>query len=107
MKKSAFENHLKNYSCHLKRQGAKHEVWINTKNNKISTVPRHQELKNLLCKKICKVQNILPGRTESHHWRSKNRCRSGYRRNQNKEKSLPLYSNPIDRIMSHVIEEKK
>jgi mRNA interferase HicA len=58
MKKSTFEKHLKNNHCRIKREGANHEVWINLRNNKISTVPRHKELKNLLCKKICKDLDI-------------------------------------------------
>ena len=58
MKKKDFERHLRSNGCKLKRQGNKHEVWENIGNEKWSTVPRHQELKDFLCKKICKDLDI-------------------------------------------------
>ena len=58
MKKKDFEYYLKQQGCKLKRQGSKHEIWENKSGEFWSTVPRHKELKNQLCAKICKDLNI-------------------------------------------------
>jgi mRNA interferase HicA len=58
MNRTYFLKHLKKYDCVFLREGAKHSVFLNVKNNKQSTVPRHSELSDLLCKKICKQLDI-------------------------------------------------
>lgn len=45
-------------NCTLKREGGNHTIYINLVNNKISAIPRHKELKNFLCIKICKDLEI-------------------------------------------------
>ncbi|MCK4345892.1 MAG: type II toxin-antitoxin system HicA family toxin [Bacteroidales bacterium] len=40
------------------REGGNHSIFINQVNNKISSVPRHRELKNNLCRNICKDLEI-------------------------------------------------
>jgi len=60
MKKLAFARYLKSNGCTLLREGSNHEVWINTENNKFSTVPRHSEVKRNLCIKICIDLGITP-----------------------------------------------
>lgn len=63
MKRKDFINHLKNNDCLLKRHGSNHDLFVNTKNGKVSTVPRHKEINKELCKKICKDLEInLPDR---------------------------------------------
>jgi len=58
MKRKGFERHLVSMGCHKLREGANHTVWINDKNGKQATVPRHAELSNLLCKVICRQLGI-------------------------------------------------
>ncbi len=60
MKQTDFEKHLKTSSCILVREGGNHSIWMNTINNKKTSVPRHKEIDNMLCLAICKQLNILP-----------------------------------------------
>lgn len=60
MKRTAFLKHLMDNDCVLVREGANHSLYINTKNGKKSTVGRHTELSNLMCKIICKQLEIPP-----------------------------------------------
>ncbi|MGH9457364.1 MAG: type II toxin-antitoxin system HicA family toxin [Thermoanaerobaculia bacterium] len=54
MKRTRLERHLLDHGCQFHREGARHEVWIHVANQKISTVPRHPEIKKWLVLKICK-----------------------------------------------------
>ncbi len=58
MKRKEFVRHLNQQSCLLKREGGSHSVYLNTSNNKTSTVPRHNEINDYLVKKICKDLDI-------------------------------------------------
>jgi mRNA interferase HicA len=58
MKRSEFIRYLQNHHCILEREGANHSIIINQINKKQATVGRHQEISNLLCKKICKQLGI-------------------------------------------------
>jgi len=58
MKLIDFEKHLKRNGCTKLREGGNHTIWINPKNNKQSSVPRHKEVSNILCKLICKQLEI-------------------------------------------------
>ncbi|MFH1160913.1 MAG: type II toxin-antitoxin system HicA family toxin [bacterium] len=58
MKRTEFLKHLASHNCTLVREGANHSIFINPINRKQITVGRHQELSNLLCKKICKQLDI-------------------------------------------------
>ncbi|MBI5218278.1 MAG: type II toxin-antitoxin system HicA family toxin [Bacteroidia bacterium] len=58
MKIVDFIRHLRIHRCELLREGGNHSIYINTVNNKISSVPRHKEIKNNLCRKICKDLEI-------------------------------------------------
>ncbi|MBC8146607.1 MAG: type II toxin-antitoxin system HicA family toxin [Bacteroidetes bacterium] len=58
MKIFDFKKHLRVHRCELFREGGNHSIYINKVNNKISSVPRHKEIKNNLCKKICKDLEI-------------------------------------------------
>jgi mRNA interferase HicA len=69
LRKSDFIKHLKSNGCLMKREGAKHEIWVNVANNKWSSVPRHKEIKRFLCVKICKdlgINTILPRQKQVH-----------------------------------------
>jgi hypothetical protein len=54
MKRSSFLRHLRMHGCFLKREGAKHSLWMNPRNGAVETVPRHTEIPNNLAKKICR-----------------------------------------------------
>jgi len=45
--------HLETHSCLFLRQGGNHTVYKNLDNGKMTTVPRHREVKENLVKKIC------------------------------------------------------
>lgn len=52
MKLNDLERHLRKNGCVKKREGGNHTIWENPSNKKISPVPRHNEIKNILVKKI-------------------------------------------------------
>ncbi len=54
MKRRDLEKRLRQVGCYLKREGASHSLWINPKNGTIEAVPRHNEIKEALAKKILK-----------------------------------------------------
>ena len=58
MKRVALVKHLVKNGCVLLREGANHAIYLNPLNQKQTAVGRHQELDNLLCKKICKQLEI-------------------------------------------------
>lgn len=58
MKTINFIRYLKNHNCILLREGGNHSVFQNDLNKKISSVPRHKEVKNNLVRKICKDLEI-------------------------------------------------
>ncbi len=60
MKRAQFVSYLKKNGCTLLRNGANHDIFINTKNLQQSTVGRHAELDNRYCKMICKQLGITP-----------------------------------------------
>lgn len=58
MKISSFIKHLNKHNCLLIREGGNHSIFQNQQNSKISSVPRHKEIKNNLVRKICKDLEI-------------------------------------------------
>jgi len=46
--------HLEACGCRLLREGGSHSVYVNTTTRKVSTVPRHREVKEYLVRKICR-----------------------------------------------------
>lgn len=58
MKRAKFIKYLSENGCYLYREGGSHSVFINKKDNSISTVPRHPEINDRLAIKICKDLNI-------------------------------------------------
>jgi predicted RNA binding protein YcfA (HicA-like mRNA interferase family) len=59
MKRNDFIRHIQQQGCVFLREGAKHSVFFNVKNNRASTVPRHNEINSFLVKKICKDLDII------------------------------------------------
>jgi len=60
MKRRKLIIYLRKHGCILLREGKRHSVYYNPKNNKTSTVPRHRELQDDLADKICKDLGIKP-----------------------------------------------
>lgn len=61
MKRQNLIRHLVSEGCVFFREGAKHSVFINPLTNRVSTIPRHNEINNFLARKICRdlgVQEI-------------------------------------------------
>ena len=54
MKRRDLERRLRIAGCYLKREGSSHSLWVNPKNGIIEAVPRHQEIKEPLARKILK-----------------------------------------------------
>ncbi|MFZ8919747.1 MAG: type II toxin-antitoxin system HicA family toxin [bacterium] len=52
LKRRDLERKLRQAGCYLKREGASHSLWVQPATGTVETVPRHQEIKELLAKKI-------------------------------------------------------
>jgi predicted RNA binding protein YcfA (HicA-like mRNA interferase family) len=50
--------HLETHGCRLLREGGSHSVFLNPAARKVSTVPRHREIKDFLARKICRDLEI-------------------------------------------------
>ena len=60
MKRGDLLRHLRQHGCELLREGARHSWWHNPRQNKRSSVPRHNEIIDLLARKIYKDLGIPP-----------------------------------------------
>ncbi|WP_346333001.1 type II toxin-antitoxin system HicA family toxin [Prosthecobacter sp. SYSU 5D2] len=58
MKLSDLEKHLRQHGCILYRQGGNHSIWFNPANRKLTSVPRHREVKENTARAICKQLEI-------------------------------------------------
>lgn len=58
MKRSQLLRHMREHGCELLREGGKHSWWHNPGLNTRSAVPRHNEINDILAKKICKDLGI-------------------------------------------------
>ncbi len=58
MKREEFLRHLRKNRCYLKREGASHSLWVNSVTGNLQAVPRHSELSDALCRKICRDLEI-------------------------------------------------
>ena len=53
MKRADLIRHLEHHGCQFLREGGQHTVYVNRKVGKSSSVPRHREVNDFLCRKIC------------------------------------------------------
>ncbi|MBK1642671.1 addiction module toxin, HicA family [Chromatium okenii] len=60
MKRSAILRYLRSQGCELLREGGSHSWWWNPNQNKRSSIPRHNEIKDVLVVKICKDLGVNP-----------------------------------------------
>jgi predicted RNA binding protein YcfA (HicA-like mRNA interferase family) len=58
MKRRDLIKHLEENGCELLREGGSHTVYVNRKRRKSTTIPRHREIDENLCTKICKDLGI-------------------------------------------------
>lgn len=58
MKRGALLRHLRAYGCYLKREGSEHSLWCNPATGAVQAVPRHQEIPNVLARRICRGLGI-------------------------------------------------
>lgn len=54
MKRRDVVRHLERCGCESLREGGNHSIFVNRAEGKVSTVPRHNEINDLLMRKICK-----------------------------------------------------
>lgn len=54
MKRHALLKHLRKHGCFLKREGGSHSLWSNPSTGHVEAIPRHNEIPNMLVKKIIK-----------------------------------------------------
>lgn len=53
MKLNDLIRHLKKCGCIFVREGGNHSIYKNPLNGKMTSIPRHREVKEFLAKKIC------------------------------------------------------
>ncbi|MEX2375867.1 MAG: type II toxin-antitoxin system HicA family toxin [Dehalococcoidia bacterium] len=53
MKRRDLLRHLESNGCEFLRDGGSHTVYVNRKAGKVSTIPRHREVNEMLVRKIC------------------------------------------------------
>ena len=58
MKRRDLIRHIEKEGCEFLREGGQHTVYVNRKENKVSTIPRHREIDENLSKKICRDLGI-------------------------------------------------
>ncbi len=54
MKRAELVRHLERHGCELLREGGSHTVYVHRVQRKVSTLPRHREVNEVLALKICK-----------------------------------------------------
>ncbi|HQR50397.1 MAG TPA: type II toxin-antitoxin system HicA family toxin [Methylophilaceae bacterium] len=58
MKRLDLIRHLQANACDLLREGGSHSIFVNRAKGKVSAVPRHREINEMLARKICKDLEI-------------------------------------------------
>jgi predicted RNA binding protein YcfA (HicA-like mRNA interferase family) len=58
VKRRLLLRHLEQHGCRLLREGSRHTVYLSPVSGKVSTVPRHAEINELLARKICRDLGI-------------------------------------------------
>jgi len=58
VKRGDLLRHLRLHGCYLKREGASHSLWCNSATGAVTAVPRHNEISNVLARKICRDLSI-------------------------------------------------
>jgi len=54
VKRAELIRHLERHGCQHLREGGSHTVYVSRADRKVSTIPRHREVNEILALKICK-----------------------------------------------------
>lgn len=60
VKRRDLEKHLRQYGCAFNHHGGNHDVWVNQRTLKQTSVPRHKALKHGTARGICGKLGIPP-----------------------------------------------
>lgn len=60
MKLKALLRHLEIQGCEFKREGGNHTIYVNRAAGRSTAIPRHREVNDVLCRKICRDLEIDP-----------------------------------------------
>jgi len=58
MQRRELVRHLEQQGCALLREGGRHSIYCNPKNDKTAAVPRHREVFDALARRICRDLEI-------------------------------------------------
>jgi mRNA interferase HicA len=58
MKRRELIRHLEAHGCRLKREGGEHSLFHNPGTGEMQAVPRHTEVPDILCRKICRRLSV-------------------------------------------------
>ncbi|MGA1843212.1 MAG: type II toxin-antitoxin system HicA family toxin [bacterium] len=58
MKHQDLVRHIEKHGCEFLREGGNHTVYVNRKEKKATTIPRHRDIDDDLSRKICKDLGI-------------------------------------------------
>jgi len=58
MKRRELLGHLQAHGCLPVREGANHSIWSNPQTGRKEAVPRHNEIKKLLARSICRNLSV-------------------------------------------------
>ncbi|MGA1839096.1 MAG: type II toxin-antitoxin system HicA family toxin [bacterium] len=58
MKRQELIRYIQKHGCEFLREGANHTVYVNRKEKKVTTIPRHREIDENLSRKIFKDLGI-------------------------------------------------
>jgi len=58
MKRRDLIRHLETHGCVFLREGGSHTVYVNRLSGKVSTIPRHREIKCFLARKSCRDRGV-------------------------------------------------
>ena len=64
MKRKDLIGHLEAHGCRFFREGGNHTVYVNRPAQTSSAIPRHREINDFLCRKICRDLQVPEPRTK-------------------------------------------
>ncbi len=59
MKRNRLIKHLSKNGCELLREGGRHSIWKNQQTGDMTAVPRHNEIKEFMARKICRDLGVI------------------------------------------------
>jgi predicted RNA binding protein YcfA (HicA-like mRNA interferase family) len=60
LKRRDLIRYIEKNGCEFLREGGDHTVYVNRKEKKVSTIPRHREIDEYLARRICRDLAIPP-----------------------------------------------